>query len=425
MKNKFIKSTIILIIGGAITKVLAMVIKIFLTRSIGNNGIGLYMLIMPTFNLFITLCTMSLSTSISKLVAEKKNSKKVVLGIVPISLIYNFILMILLIILSPFIANKLLNNPSAYYPIVAISFTLPFICISSILKGYFYGHEFMTPYVISNIIEQIVRLLLIIFLIPKLLIYGINKAVAGVVLINILSELSSIITMIFFIPNKKINLSYFKLDTDIFKDILNISLSSTGSRLIGSISYFLEPIILSFILLKVGYSSNYIVSEYGVITGYAFPLLLIPSFFTMAISTSLLPVISSNYSRGNYYYTKKKLRQAIMISLIIGLIFTIVFMIFPKEILRFIYNTSLGVKYVLVVAPFFLLHYIQGPLTSYLQAVGKAHEAMVDTLIGAVIKNILLLILPIFMGIWGFIVASIVNIFYVTLMHIYHAKKLL
>lgn len=424
MKNKFIKSTIILIIGGAITKVLAMVIKIFLTRSIGNNGIGLYMLIMPTFNLFITLCTMSLSTSISKLVSERKNSKKIVLSIIPVSLIYNFILMILLIKLSPFIANRLLHNMDAYYPIMAISFTLPFICLSSILKGYFYGRENMTPYVISNILEQIVRLLLIIFLIPKLLVYGTNIAVTGVVLINIFSEISSIITMVIFLPNKKINFSYFKLDNDIFKDILNISLSSTGSRLIGSISYFLEPIILSFSLMKVGYDSNYIVSEYGIITGYAFPLLLIPSFFTMAISTSLLPVISNSYSRGNYNYAKNKLRQAIVISLLIGTFFTIAFMIFPLQILKFIYNTDLGVKYVITSAPFFLLHYVQGPLTSYLQATNKAHEAMIDTFIGAVIKNILLLILPLFIGIWGFIISSIINIFYVTLMHFYHIKKL-
>ena len=55
MKNKFIKSTIILIIGGGITKLLAMVIKIALARSIGNDGIGIYMMILPTFNLFITL----------------------------------------------------------------------------------------------------------------------------------------------------------------------------------------------------------------------------------------------------------------------------------------------------------------------------------------------------------------------------------
>ena len=92
MKNKFIKSTIILIIGGAVTKILAMVIKIFLTRAIGDDGIGLYMMIMPTFNLFITLCSLSLSTSISKLISERKNSRRVVLSIVPVSLIYNFVL---------------------------------------------------------------------------------------------------------------------------------------------------------------------------------------------------------------------------------------------------------------------------------------------------------------------------------------------
>lgn len=423
MKNKFIKSTIILIIGGGITKILAMVIKIFLTRSIGDEGIGLYMLILPTFNLFITLCTMSLSTSISKLVSEKGFGKRIVLPLVPISLGYNFVLMILLIITAPYIAKYLLNEPRAYYPIMGISFTLPFICISNILKGYFYGKENMSPYVISNIVEQSVRLFFIIFMIPKLMVYGINIAVLGVVLINVISEFSSIICLILFIPNKKIEFTDFKSDKLIIKDILNISLSSTGSRLIGSISYFLEPIILTFIMGLVGYSNSYIVSSYGVITGYVFPLLLIPSFFTMAISTSLLPVISNNYARGNYRYTKKKLKQALIISLLIGIFFTIIFMIFPKILLKIIYNTSLGGDYIRIVAPFFLLHYIQGPLTSYLQAVDKSKEAMLGTLVGAIIKNILLLVLPIFMGIWGFIIASLVNILYVTLQHIYYAKK--
>lgn len=425
MKNKFIKSTIILIIGGGITKVLAMIIKIFLTRSVGDTGIGLYMLILPTFNLFITLCTLSLSTSISKLISERGNSKRIVLSIVPVSLIYNFLLMILLIILAPFIANNLLNNSLAYYPIMGISFTLPFICLSSILKGYFYGKENMSPYVISNVIEQIVRLLFIIFLIPKLLVFGVDIAVLGVVLINVISEFSSIICLILFLPSKKISIVHFKFDKYIFKDILNISLSSTGSRLIGSISYFLEPILLTFILLRVGYDSEYVLTEYGIVTGYVYPLLLIPSFFTMAISTSLLPVISSNYSKGNYEYTKKKLKQALGLSLGIGIFFTIIFMLVPEFLLKLIYNTNMGSNYIRIVAPCFLLHYIQGPLTSYLQAVNKADVAMFGTLVGAIIKNILLLVLPIFMGIGGFIASSIINIFYVTLQHIYYTKKTL
>lgn len=423
MKNKFIKSAIILTIGGGITKILAMVIKIFLTRSIGDDGIGLYMLILPTFNLFITLSTMSLATAISKLVAEKGTGQKIILPIIPISLIYNFILMIFLILLAPFIANTLLDNALAYYPIMAISFTLPFICLSNILKGYFYGKENMLPYVIANNLEQIVRLIFIIIFIPKLLIYGINLAVAGVVLINIVSELISTICLIIFIPNKKIDLSNLKFNKELFKDILNISLSTTGSRIIGSISYFLEPIILTFILLKSGYQNNYIIFEYGIIAGYVYPLLLIPSFFTMAISTSLLPIISENYTKGKYQYAKKKLTQAINISLGIGILFTIIFMIFPSNLLKFVYNTNLGSNYIRLTAPFFLLHYIQGPLTAYLQAIGKSKEAMLGTLEGAIIKNILLLILPKIIGMWGFIMSTIVNILYVTLQHLYYVKK--
>ena len=77
----------------------------------------------------------------------------------------------------------------------------------------------------------------------------------------------------------------------------------------------------------------------------------------------------------------------------------------------------------MTVAPFFLLHYIQGPLTSYLQAVDKSKEAMIGTLFGAIIKNLLLLVLPFFLGIWGFVVASVVNIIYVSVQHAYYAKK--
>ncbi len=423
MKNKFIKSTIILIIGGLITKILAMIIKIFLTRSIGDDGISLYMLVLPTFNLFITLCTMSLSTSISKLVSENGKSKKIVLSIIPVSLIYNFILMILLILLAPTIATKLLNNDMTKYPIMAIGFTLPFICLSSILKGYFYGKENMGPYVVSNIVEQLVRFGFIIFLIPKLLEYGINIACVGVVLINVISEFSSIICLILFIPNKKININDFKFDKMIFKDLMDISLSSTGSRLIGSISYFLEPVILTFVMLKVGFTNSYITLEYGVITGYVYPLLLLPSFFTMAIATSLLPVIANNYASRNYDYIKKKLKQAIGISLVIGVLFTIINMLIPGMLLKLVYNTELGVTYIRVIAPFFLLHYIQGPLTSYLQATNMAKQAMYGTLVGAIIKNVLLIVLPFFIGIWGFIVASLVNIIYVTGQHIYYVKK--
>ena len=424
MKNKFIKSTIILIIGGGITKLLAMVIKIALARSIGNDGIGIYMMILPTFNLFITLSTLSLSTSLGKLIAEKRSSKKVIFSSIPFTMIYNFFLMIILIFLSKFISNTLLNNSITYYPILCISFTLPIIALSGILKGYFFGKNNMFPYTFENICEQIVRLLFIIFIVPKLLNISLIVSISSLVLVNILSEGIAIIVMLLFIPNKSLDKESFKVDKNIVKDVLNISIPSTGSRLIGSISYFLEPIILTYAMLKSGSSLSFITSEYGIVTGYVYALLLIPSFFTMAISTSLLPIISKNYAERNMRIVKKGLSQGMLFSLLIGCFFTMLFMLFPNYILKFIYNTTLGSDYVRLIAPFFIFHYIQGPLTTYLQAINKAKCAMYGTLLGSIIKNILLFVLAICnYKIWSLIISTIVNILIVTIHHIIYAIK--
>lgn len=426
MKSKFIKSTIILLIGGLLTKILSMVIRIALTRAITTKGIGLYMLVLPTFNLFITLCTFSLPISISKLISEnKKRSKNIILSIIPISLLYNFILMFILIIISPFISKYLLNNASLYYPVMSIALTLPFICTSNILKGYFFGKERMLPYTLSNIVEQLIRLFLTVTIIPKFMKINLNIAITGVVLINIISELSSTITMLLFAP-KVIDLKVedFKYNKAIFRDILNVSIPTTSSRLIGSITYFLEPIILTYVLAKVGYSNDFITTQYGIINGYVYPILLLPSFFTMAISNALLPVISNNYNNNRKTYAKCKLKQAIIISLLVGVPATIIIMIFPDFFLKLIYNTNLGSNYIKIIAPIFILHYIQSPLTITLQAIGKSNIAMKGTLYGSIIRTILLFATSYFkIGIWGLIIATSSNIIYVTLQHIYYVKK--
>lgn len=427
MKNKFIKSTIILIIGGLITKVLGMIIKIFLTRTIGTDGISLYMLVLPTFNLFIALCNLGVPTAITKLVSEKKkSSKKIVLPTTIVILIYNVFLIILIFLISPFLSSHLLHNGNTYYPLIAIGATLPFITISSIIKGYFFGKEKVLPITLSNIIEQLARLFLTTFLVSKLMKYGLVAAVTSVVLINIISEFSSIIILLLFLPKERIYRSDLKRDNHLLREIFNISIPTTTSRLIGSITYFLEPIILTNILKHIGYSTEFITLEYGIINGYAYPLLLLPSFFTMAISSAILPVVSNSYSNRNYSYTKLKIKQAIFFSLLIGVPVTLLFIFIPEVPLKLVYNTSLGVEYIRFTAPFFILHYIQAPLTSTLNGMGRADIAMRGTLYGGIVKVIALIIFSMFkIGLWGLIISSILNILIVTIHHISCVNKYL
>ena len=416
-KNKFIKSTIILIIGGFITKILGMLIKIVMTRLIGTEGIGIYMLISPTFMLLISLAQLGFPIAISKIVAEDRvNNKNIVFSIIPISLLINILLT------SGYIANNLLHEPRSYYALICTGLVLPFISISSILRGYFFGKQKMIPHVVSNVTEDIIRLIIIMIGIPIFLTKGIEYAVAFIVLSNIVSEITSIIVLFFFLPkNFKLERKDFIPNATNMKNIFRISIPTTGSRLIGNIGHFLEPIIVTTILLQIGYTNTFIVKEYGIINGYAMPLLLLPSFFTAAISQALLPIVSNNYTKGNLKYTKNKIKQACLISLLIGIPATIIFELFPQVLLNYIYNTNEGINYIRFLAPICLLHYIQAPISSSLQAMGKATDSMKGTLIGMLLKTIFLIILCYLkIGLWGLIIAVSFNIIFVT---IYDLKK--
>ncbi len=425
MKNKLIKYTFILLIGGAITKILGMIIKIVITRMIGIEGVSLYTLIMPTFGLLIALAQLGFPIAISTLVAEgKSNNRRMILGIIPVSLFLNMTIITLLVILAPFISNNLLHEPRTYYGILATGLVLPFISISSILRGYFYGKERLLPHIFSNIMEDVIRLIILIIGIPIFLLKGIEITIFFLIVSNIISECSSILIFTFCLPKKNISKNDFLPNKKYLKNILSISLPSTGSRIIGNIGSFLEPIILTTVLLKIGYSNEFIIHEYGVLNGYVLPLLLLPSFFTMAISQAIIPSVSKFYSSHNKKGVKKVIKQAIIFSLAIGIPFTILVELFPNFLLNFIYNAKEGSNYLRVFAPIFLFSYIQSPLTATLQAMNKAKCAMNGTIIGITLRTILLVIVSFFhIGIWSIIVAATSNILFVTFHHIFAIKN--
>ena len=427
-KNVFIKSVILLILGGFVSKLVSMIKKIVLARYLGTEGMGLVALVSPTFVLFMTLASLGLPVAISKLVAEEtKNNKNLVFSIIPISLLFNITLTLIIIFSAKFIAINLLNEPRCFLALVCIGLVLPFVTISSILRGYFFGKQQMFPHVLSCMVEDILRLIILIIGLPFFLEKGIEFAVAYTILVNMFSELTSIFVLFFFLPkNFKITKNDLILNKQNVKDVFSIGVPTTMGRLTSSFGTFLEPIILTFVLISIGYSNNFIVNEYGVLNGFIMPLILLPSFFTMAISQALIPGISKAYSVNNKKFVKKRLKLAIFLSLLVGIPATIIFTLFPEWPLKFIYGTTEGTEYIKILAPLFLFHYVQNPLNATLQAMGKAKDAMNGTLQGTIIRTIIIFAFSyLCIGLWGLVIASGVSVIYITIHQYLKIKKYL
>ena len=393
-KNLFIKSTLILICSGFLTKILGFIIKVIYTRIIGEYGISLYAIAAPTYSLLLTIATLAIPISISKLVSENKGrSIRILTSAAFLILSINFLLILLILLTRDFLATTLLKEPLASPILLAFALTLPFVSISSVLKGYFAGKQNMVPHATSNIIEQIIRLIIIVIVLPILMEKSVMHAVIGLILLTIISEISSIIVFLFFIPKHidfKTNLLPSKKHT---KDILNISVPTVSSRIIGNIGYFLEPIILTNLLLFSGYPSSYILREYGAYNAYSLALLTMPGFFIAAISTSLLPEISKFHGENNTKMIKRRIHQSIIFALLIGIFFSFIIFTFRDTLLFSLYNTTSGSNYIKILAPFFVLFYLEGVLTSSLQALGYAKVTMNITLWGVILKLLVMAIL--------------------------------
>ena len=208
--------------------------------------------------------------------------------------------------------------------------------------------------------------------------------------------------------------------------MISDSFSLLSSKIIGNIAFFFEPIILSNTFKFLGYDNSYFTMEYGIFNGYSLSLLMMPSFIIAALCTSLIPEISKNYANNNMNMVKKRIRQALAYSFVFGLLVTLFIFIKRDYLLKLIYNTNLGSNYIAALSIFFILYYLEAPLSSILQALNYSKYTMKTTFIGVVLKLILMFILSfLHIGLYSLVIAEAINIIYVVIKNFLKIKKII
>ncbi len=171
---------------------------------------------------------------------------------------------------------------------------------------------------------------------------------------------------------------------------MRIAVPTLGSRMIGSIAWFFEPIVVAQSLALAGITAIHATKQYGELTGYALPLLMLPSFITYALATSLVPAISEAAAQKQYRLIEYRLHQAVRLSLLAGGLSIVVLYVLAEELMYLMYGPNQAAIFIQAMAPFFIFYYLQGPLQAVLQALDLAKEAMTNSLIGAIVKTALI-----------------------------------
>lgn len=429
--SKFLRGTMILMAAGLVTRLLGFINRIVIARVIGAEGVGLYMMSFPTLTLVITITQLGLPVAISKAVAEaeakgdSKKTKKILAVSLTITGVLSLIFTPTLMLSTSFLSQTLFTDPRTFYPLITITPIIPIVAISSVIRGYFLGKQNMKPSAISQVLEQIVRISLIAFCIKYFVPYGIEFAAAAAMGSAVIGELASLIYLFFMFKAKKrfpIRRNFFRAvkgGRTTLKELLKVALPTTGGRMIGSISWFLEPIVVSHSLLLAGIAAGMATEQYGLLTGYALPLLMLPSFITHSLSTSLVPAISEANANKNMAMVEHRLQQAMRFVLITGGLSVVVLYVFAEPLMTFLYGSPDGFEFIQFMAPFCIFSYFQGPLQAMLQALDLAKAAMINSLIGSIVKISTIFIFasqPQY-GINGVALAIVVGMVLVTILH--------
>jgi stage V sporulation protein B len=427
MKRSFISGAAILVVSGLIIRLLGFVYRVYLSNLVGSEGMGLIQLIMPVYSLIILTLTSGISISVSKLTAEERargnecNTGRITRVAVIIVLVGGVAAALVMLIFGKFISNTILKDPRTYLSILALVPCIPVVACASAIKGYFYGVQNVVPTALSNIIEQVVRIGLVMALLTYSIGEGLEYTCALVTVASAIGEIVNLaVTYITYVRDRKKSgrSGVLMRKRVIAGKIIRTSVPISFNRFITSMMGTLEAILIPRRLLAGGLAYTQSLKELGKLSGMAAPLLFFPTVITSALATTLVPAISEAISLKNYHLANTRISKALQISFVMGFVFTFIFMCYSYEIGNLLYSReNIGsMLYQLSFTCVFI--YISQTFTGILNAFDKQAESLRNSIIADVIRlGVIYFVVPQY-GITGYVWGIIASSFIVCILNL-------
>ena len=364
-KTLFIKNALILTVTGIILRFLGIVFKIWLAGKVGAEGIGLYHLVFSVYTLLATFASSGITVAVTRLcvneitLGTKHGLKKLIRRSFAIVIIISLFSLFITLFGSEFIALKIIGDVRSEESIAIFGFSLPFMGISAVLKGYFTARRKIGTNSIAVLLEQAVRIALCLYFVGIFSQKGIGMAVAGVILGDTIAEMVSCIFsyICYRLDLKKVNCDGNSAQFSKTKEILRISSPITLGRYCTSLLRTAENIIMPKALHKSGGLYSRSLSLFGSLKGMALPVLFFPSSVLNAFSTLLIPEMSEALVKKQPKIIKKDVERSIKLTLIIGIIFGGIFFFGGTRIGNLIYGDADSGYLIKVLAPLTPLMY--------------------------------------------------------------------
>lgn len=415
--------------AGIISRILGFFYKIFLSRTIGASGLGLYQLIFPIFSLCLSISTSGIQTAISRFVAIEmsensanipsdrtyhktgtsvgnanwnkissceKNARKYLYAGLFISTLLCSIFAFCVYTFAPWISDIILKEPRTEELLRAMSFTFIPAAIHSCFNGYFYGKKNSVVPSICQILEQVARvgatLLIYTVLSNKNLPLLAIHAVWGLVISEFMGLLVCLTgflgqKMDESIENDSDNLIFSKNSNYLpIKPLLCMAIPLSLNHVLMSLSNSVENMLIPQQLMVFGFTSDEALSHFGILTGMALSVIFFPAVITNSLSVLLLPRISEAKAQNDTSLVMDTIKGAAACGIAFGSLCTFLFLFSADWIGIYVFENRMAGFYVQILSILCPFMYTSSLLSSIVNGLGYAHLTLLCNISGCLLR---------------------------------------
>lgn len=380
----FLVNGIILTCTSLILRTIGMFFNIYISNKIGSESVGVFELVMSVYFFFITFSLSGINLACIRIVSEEsaygndKNIKLATRKCLFFSLTFGLFSGLTLFIFAPYISSIFLHNKVSCFPFYVISLSLPFVAMSSCINGYFSAIRQVKKTAFVQIIEQIIKISIICFLFNLLAPESVDFAIISLVIGETISEACSFFILYFLykLNQRRLEPTRSFSKHNFSKRILRISVPVAITSYIRSGLSTIKQLLIPLRLEKSGLSCKEALSQYGLINGMVFPLILFPNIIITTFSNLLVPEFSYYNTRGENGKMNKMLNLIFKYSFIFSFCIIGIFVCFSDSFSILFYNNIEISKYIKILCPLLVFMYLDSIIDSILKGLDKQVKVM-------------------------------------------------
>lgn len=421
MKSIF-KAVAVVTIFSVLTRLLGFFFRIYLSRKLGAEGLGLYQMATSVLGIFMTLIASGLPLTTAKSVSKYETNNdlvkrnKVVTTSLVIALCVACFSSILILCLKS-LWNIILSDVRVIEIMIILIPSIIFSAIYSIFRGALWGKGDYFSCGLTELLEQIIRFALTLFMLSSITDYFVATKYSAIAF-NITCLASAIITLFIYLKTGKLN---FKKGE--YLATIKSAAPITGVRLANSFVQPLTTLIIPSMLIISGYTQPQAIASFGVVMGMTFPMLFVPMSIVGSISMVLIPSISSMMVKKDYSSIQTNIESAINVSIYISMLFVPLYLSVGDLIGIVLYDNFMS-GVLLQLAAVCVFPITMSNLTgSILNALNLETKSFLNYILGSTVLIISLVVLTPLIGINSVIFSFFLSMSLITILNIHKIKK--